>query len=158
MPEGGGQKSNAHRVGICLSFDYGTQHIGLALGEKRLSSARPLTVVTNRNGTPDWELIQSCVDQWDPSDLIVGWPLTEDGEEQSLCNHVRGFAKRLKRKFNLPVHFVDERFTSSAAQEHIRLMRQSGQRKRRSTHTDVDGVAAALILETWFSQHDERDG
>lgn len=158
MHDENNNNSSPQHTGTCLGFDYGTKHIGMAVGEQQLSSARPLTVAANRNGTPDWDLIQSCVEQWRPSDLIVGWPLTEEGEEQSLCDHVRGFAKRLKKKFNRPVHFIDERYTSSAAQEHIRTMRQSGQRKRRSTHSDVDSIAAALILETWFSRHDKHDG
>lgn len=144
-----------HKVGICLSFDYGTKHIGLAVGEHKLKSARPLGVVANRNGTPDWTSIRLYVEQWQPTDLVLGWPLSEDGTEQSLCNHVKGFAKRLEQTFDLPVRLVDERFSSTAAQEHIRSMRQSGQRTRRSKHTDVDSVAAALILETWFTQHCE---
>jgi putative Holliday junction resolvase len=53
------------------------------------------------------------------------------------------------------VHLVDERFSSVAAQEQIKSMRSSGQRTRRAKHTDVDSVAAALILETWFNHSRE---
>lgn len=144
-----------HAVGICLAFDYGTKHIGLAVGEHQMQSARPLGVIANRNGTPDWTAIKLFMEQWQPTDIVIGWPLTEDGDEQPLCNHVKGFAKRLRQAFNRPVHLVDERFSSMAAQEQIRSMRQSGQRTRRSKHTDVDSVAAALILETWFTQYSE---
>ena len=147
--------TTARPHGICLSFDYGTKNIGLAIGEAQLRSARPIAVIANRHGTPDWDMIRSQINQWQPSDLIVGWPLSEAGEEQALCNHIKGFIKRLEKTFQLPVHKVDERFSSNAAQEQIRLMRQSGQRKRRSKHTDIDSMAAALILETWFSQHCE---
>jgi len=146
---------NDHKFGICLAFDYGTRHIGVAVGEYQIKSARPLGVVANRNGTPDWTSIQQYIEQWQPTDLILGWPLTEDGQEQALCAHVKGFGKRLQKSFDRPVHFVDERFSSIAAQEQIRSMRQSGQRTRRSKHTDIDSVAAALIMETWFTQHRE---
>ncbi|MFK8081057.1 MAG: Holliday junction resolvase RuvX [Granulosicoccus sp.] len=143
------------QAGTCLAFDYGTRHIGVAVGEHQIQSARPLGVVANRNGTPDWASVHQHIEQWQPTDLILGWPLTEDGHEQALCNHVKGFAKRLRQMFDLPVHLVDERFSSNAAQEQIRSMRQSGQRTRRSKHTDIDSVAAALIMETWFTQHRE---
>ena len=139
-----------HVIGTCVSFDYGTKHIGMGIGDYRFGNSRPLAVVSNHNGTPDWQAITAHIEQWQPSDLVVGWPLTEDGREQPLCNHVKGFAKRLKQHFALPVHFADERFSSTAAQEQIRLMRSSGQRPRRSKHTDIDSVAAALILESWF--------
>ncbi|MFK7857484.1 MAG: Holliday junction resolvase RuvX [Granulosicoccus sp.] len=147
--------NNRRKVGTCLAFDYGTRHIGMAVGEYQMQSARPLGVIANRNGTPDWPSIQHHIEEWQPTDLILGWPLTEDGQEQPLCDHIKGFAKRLEQNFERPVHFVDERFSSVAAQEQIRSMRQSGQRTRRSKHTDVDSVAAAIIMETWFTQHRE---
>jgi len=139
-----------HVIGTCVAFDYGTRHIGLGIGDYRFRSSRPLAVVSNNNGTPDWQAINTHIEQWQPTDLIIGWPLTEDGEEQPLCNHIKGFAKRLKQHYSLPVHFTDERYSSMAAQERIRQMRSTGQRTRRSKHTDVDSVAAALILERWF--------
>ncbi len=143
--------STTTTVGTCLCFDYGSKRIGTAIGEAQLQSSRPLEVVTNTNGTPDWSAIDSLVEQWRPTDLIVGWPLTEDGEEQAITHHVRGFIKRLKKRFGLPVHLCDERFSSMAAQEVIRQQRRSGQRRRKTRHGDVDKVAAALILESWFS-------
>ena len=139
------------RAGVCLSLDYGSRNIGVAIGEYQIQSARPLGVIANRNGTPDWQALDAFIEQWQPIDIILGWPLTESGEEQALCNHIKGFAKRLKHRSGLPVHFVDERFSSNAAQDEIRSMRRSGQRVRRSKHSDVDSVAAALILETWFN-------
>ena len=148
-------ETDQHVIGSCLAFDYGTKHIGIAIGEFQFKSARPLGTVTNNNGTPDWQSIRQYVEQWQPTDLVLGWPLTEDGDEQPLCNHVRGFAKRLRHNFDLPVHLSDERFSSVAAQEQIRTMRSSGQRTKRSRHADVDSVAAALILENWFTQHCE---
>ena len=138
-------------IGTCLAFDYGSKRIGTAIGEATVTSTRPLTVVANINGTPDWEAIDQLIGEWQPSDLVVGWPLTENGEMQPLTHHVAGFIKRLEKRYSLPVHKADERFSSMAAQEEIRRQRASGQRKRKSRHEDVDTVAAALILETWFT-------
>lgn len=134
----------------CIGFDYGTKRIGVAIGDLLLYTARPLTTVRNINGTPDWPTIDPLVEEWKPSQLIVGWPLTEDGEEQPLCNHVNGFIKMLKKQYAIPVSTCDERFSSNAAQQLIKGLRQSGQRKRKTQHSDVDSVAAALILESWF--------
>ena len=119
--------------------------------EARLGSARPLNVVSNVNGTPDWPAIDRLIASWTPTDLVVGWPRSEAGEEQAITHDVRGFIRRLEKRYSLPVHKTDERFSSIAAQEEIRHQRQSGQRRRRTRQGDVDPVAAALILESWFS-------
>lgn len=158
MPDTTGRTQQSNGVkqaaGTCLAFDYGCKRIGTAIGEACIQSSQPLSVINNVHGTPDWQAITALIDQWQPTDLIVGWPLNEAGTEQAITAHVRGFIKRLEQRFKLPVHKVDERFSSVAAQESIRSMRQSGQRKRRTSHGDVDTVAAALILETWFNNHE----
>ena len=142
-------------IGTCIGFDFGTRRIGIAIGEYRLQKATPLGVVTNNNGTPDWPSIDKYMEQWQPSDIIVGWPLTEDLQEQTITHHVKGFIKRLVKRYDLPVHKADERFSSMAAQDEIKKMRSSGQRKRKTTHSDVDTRAAALILESWFAMGPE---
>lgn len=157
MPDSHIPDSTTQSAGTCLAFDYGSKRIGTAIGEARMQSARPLSVVSNVHGTPDWQSIADLVDQWQPTDLIVGWPLDDTGSEQAITAHVRGFIKRLEQRFELPVHKVDERFSSIAAQESIRSMRQSGQRKRRASHGDVDTVAAALILESWFTHREHSN-
>lgn len=138
--------------GTCVSFDYGSKRIGTAVGESSLQTAQPLQVVHNKNGTPDWIAIDSLLAEWQPIALVVGWPLTLDDEEQSITSHVRGFIKRLQKRYQLPVYKADERFSSMAAQEQLKQMRHSGQRKRKTSHADIDTLAAALILESWFSE------
>jgi putative Holliday junction resolvase len=138
---------------ICLAFDYGTKRIGIAVGNSRLQTTQPLCVVVNRNGTPDWKTIDAQISDWEPTVLIVGWPLDHSGKETALCDHVRGFSTRLKKRYQLPVELADERYSSMAAQDEIRTLRQRGQMTRQSTHGDVDKMAAAFLLETWFSTH-----
>ena len=153
MPEqrtGAVSEQAPHITGTCLAFDFGTRRIGTAVGESQLQTAQPLSVIANHNGRPDWLAIDQLLLEWNPSHLVVGWPLTENGERQSITAHVNGFIKRLEKRYALPVHKADERYSSMAAQEEIKRLRHSGQRKRKSTHSDVDRMAAALILESWF--------
>jgi len=135
-----------------LGFDYGAKRIGVAVGNTLLGTAEPLTEVKNTNGTPDWASIEALIQEWQPSALIVGWPLTVDGEMQEITHHVKGFAKRLERLFELPVHKSDERYSSRAAQEINKSMRARGQRTKQTSHADIDTLAAALILESWFEK------
>lgn len=141
-----------HNHSSCISFDYGLRRIGVAVGNESLQTARPLTVVSNNNGTPDWASIDKLIATWQPAYIVLGWPLTLDGNEQAICTQIKGFAKRLRSRFSVEVHFTDERFSSIAAQDKIRQMRSSGQRRKRTQKGDIDSVAAAIILESWFAR------
>lgn len=81
---------------------------------------------------------------------MVGIPLTIEGEAQDITRHALGFLKRLKKRYKLPVFDADERFSSMQAQQELQKMRARGQRGK-TQHADVDTLAAALILERWFS-------
>lgn len=127
--------------------------IGVAVGNSLTATASPLEAIGNRNGTPDWPAISRLIEHWQPNELIVGLPLTIDGEEQIITAHVKGFIKALKKRYDLPVQEADERFSSVAAQKALANMRASGQRKRRVSKGDIDSMAATLILQGWFTEN-----
>lgn len=142
--------TTTHSHGDYLCFDYGTVRIGMAIGNTLLGTAQPLTVVANNSGTPDWPTIEKAMLEWAPAGLVVGIPLTLDGEAQEITQHARGFLRRLKKRYKVPVFSADERFSSMEAQQELKKMRARGQRGK-TQHADVDTLAAALILERWFS-------
>jgi putative Holliday junction resolvase len=135
-----------------MAFDYGSRRIGVAVGETLTGTTQPLSIVGNTNGTPDWQAIDKLMIEWQPVLLVVGWPLTVSGEEQDITAHVRGFMKKLVSRTALQVFAADERFSSMTAQTELKRQRSSGQRRRKTSHADVDTVAAALILESWLQK------
>jgi len=86
-----------------------------------------------------------------PARLIVGAPYNEDGSDAAITTLARRFAAELERRFALPVHLVDERFSSREASESLRARRASGERRRRVQKADIDSAAAAVILGRWFA-------
>lgn len=144
--------SNSCPSGDYLSFDYGTVRIGIAVGNTLTGTAQPLGVVTNHSGTPEWDKIDKLVQEWQPAGLVVGVPLTLDGEAQDITHHARGFLKRLKKRYARPVFSADEQFSSMEAQRELQKMRARGQQGK-TQHADVDKLAAALILERWFASN-----
>lgn len=138
--------------GLWLGFDFGLKRIGVAKGTVHLGTADPLASVRNTNGTPDWAVLDGIVSEWQPVGLVVGLPLTADGEMQSIAYEAKGFGKRCAKRFSLPVHWMDERYSSIQASETLAQLRQSGQRRKRTRKEDVDTLAAALILERWFAR------
>jgi len=138
--------------GVWLGIDFGEKRIGLAVGNTQLGTAEPHSVMRNINGTPEWATLDALVHEWQPVGLVLGLPLDADGESQQITNAARGFAKRCRARYPIPLQWMDERYSSMQASETLAQLRRSGQRKKRTRKEDVDTLAAALILERWFAQ------
>ena len=135
-----------------LGFDFGEKRIGVAVGQSATGTANPLCVVRNINGRPEWIDIDSLINEWKPTALVVGWPLTEDGGQQRQSLLAKSFGKHLRRRYALDVHLCDERYSSIEASRIIASNRKDNNR-RRASKEDTDKIAAALILEQWLSLH-----
>ena len=120
-----------------LAFDFGLKRIGVAVGEPELRSAHPLPAVSQ------FSQVEALVEQWSPGQLVVGVPTSVDGRAHAMTRQAEDFARRLERRFKLPVTRVDERFTSVEAQSRLRGI--AGKKA-------IDSVAAQLILEQYFDE------
>lgn len=135
--------------GILLGFDYGTRRIGVAVGDRLTGGARPLPSLFNRR-TPDWHALTALLRSWQPQACVVGLPLDRDGGRQSITWQAEAFAEQLRRRYGVPVHLCDERFSSRAADDELRTARGDGRIRRRLRKGDRDGMAARLILEQYL--------
>lgn len=129
--------------GPVLGFDYGDKRIGIAIGEALTRSARPLATVGQ-----DWPRIEALLREWRPSACVVGLPLTADGGEQPVTTRARQFAAALRKRAGVPVHTCDERHSSLAAASEIKIRRAEGRGA-----SQIDAVAACLILEQWLNRN-----
>jgi putative Holliday junction resolvase len=130
-----------------LGFDYGRKRIGVALGQSVTRTASSLETLVARDGQPDWHAVERIVHAWQPAALIVGLPLALDGSEQDTTSEARRFARRLEGRFHLPVYLVDERLTSREAEYTIKTQPDKDS-------SDIDQIAAQIILQTWFDNTD----
>lgn len=135
---------------VYIGFDFGYKRIGVAVGQRLTCSATPLSTIHAKLGVPDWSVVQKVISQWNPHALIVGIPTCIDGSELYTTSASRRFAKQLRKHFALPVHLVDERLSTMEARG--QLFEQGGYRKIKQT--EVDSIAACVILEQWL-QHPE---
>ena len=132
-------------MGTLLGFDFGTEKIGIAVGQTLTGTANPLLTLRYVRQKPDWDGIARLIAEWQPEALVVGLPMEMSDTEAEIAPRARRFARQLEGRFHLPVHLADERLTSREA------WRQLG----KAAHQDlarVDAVAAQLILETWLEQ------
>jgi putative Holliday junction resolvase len=134
---------------LILGFDYGTRRVGVACGNTLTHSARPLKTLS-RGSLPPWGDIASLVNEFSPSQFVVGLPYNMDGTETTLTPEVRQFADELGTRFKVPVALVDERLSSRAAEAELRDARAHGRMRKRVTHGDVDMTAAKVLVEQWL--------
>jgi putative pre-16S rRNA nuclease len=124
---------------VFLCFDHGEKRIGVAVGQSITATASPLETLACKNGRPDWQEITRLIRQWQPSDFVVGKPLTMQGERQEATEAAERFSRQLHGRFHLPVHLADERLSSVEA------------RHRLQDTYNIDHHAAQLILESWLA-------
>jgi putative Holliday junction resolvase len=118
-----------------LSFDYGTRRVGVATGNTLLCQAQPLKTVA-AEGDARFAVIAGLIKEWQPAALVVGVPFHPDGAEHDNTLRARRFARQLHGRFKLPVHEVDERYTTTEAHA--------------MGAADADAAAAAIILDQYF--------
>ena len=125
-----------------LAFDFGTRRVGVASGNTLLRQARDLKTIA-AEGAARFDAIARLIAEWQPDALVVGVPFHPDGAEHDNTRRARRFARQLHGRFRLPVHEVDERYTTTEALA-------AGAR-------DADAAAAALILEQHLRNLPEDD-
>ncbi len=134
--------------GTLLAFDFGTQRIGIAVGNTLLRRANPLTTIHEEKTDARFAKIAALIAEWQPCTLIVGLPCNDDGTPHELTALCRRFANRLKGRFNLPVILLDERYTSLAASAQLNEEGIHGMKQKAL----LDQYAAQQILQAYFDE------
>lgn len=114
MPEAAHAAVAPARPRTLLAFDYGTRRVGVAVGNTLLDTAEPLATI-DAAGDARLAAIDRLVAEWQPAELVVGVPRHPDGAEHDNTRRARAFARRLQARFALPVHEVDERYSTTEA-------------------------------------------
>ncbi len=137
---------------VCvLGFDVGARRIGVAVGNTLSRTARAIAMVAARDDGPDWNAVAALVREWRPDRLVVGEPLTLDGEAQPATHMARRFAREAESRFALPVDLIDERSSSREADRRFAEKRRAGQARRRDAQA-LDALAAQIIVERWLGE------
>jgi len=146
---------------VVLGFDYGEKRIGLAVGNTLTGSARPLTILENRSVVYRFAEIGKVIAEWRPAVLVVGLPFHPDGAPHEMTQLAKRFGNQLNGRFNVPVVWVDERYTSVEARQLAREAGQGGGRGRGGSGGSagqrggrgprIDDAAASLILQQYLN-------
>jgi putative Holliday junction resolvase len=124
--------------------DWGRKRFGVAVSDPGRLIAQPLATLTRREGkrapiTPLLDMIRAH----GVTELVVGLPLSLEGEEGEAAAEVRAFGDALARRAGLPLTFWDERLSTALA---LRTARAAGV-KDRDSRDRIDQMAAVAILQ-----------
>lgn len=136
-------------MGRILALDYGKKRIGVALSDPTRTIASPHATFARREGKrPPWPELRKIVDAQEVEEFVVGLPLSLEGEEGEWAAEVRAFGAEVSRRFERPVHWVDERLSSVMATRAVRGM--GLKRSAREEKERIDAAAAAIILQAYL--------
>lgn len=123
---------NAHTF---LAFDYGLKRTGVASGNTISRTASPQATI-KAEGDARFVQIAARIQEWQPNALVVGVPYHPNGAAHDNTARALKFARQLRGRFNLPVHEVDERYSTTEAHSF--------------GAKDADAASACIILEQFL--------
>jgi putative Holliday junction resolvase len=129
-----------------LGLDVGDVRIGVALSDPLGITAQRLTVLERKALAKDIGMVRDLITQHEVTRVVMGLPLTMQGERGIQAQKVEAFAAALERTGTVPITFVDERLTTVQGERVLREIGTPG-RKRKQV---IDQIAAQLILQQFL--------
>ncbi|PIQ19949.1 MAG: Holliday junction resolvase RuvX [Cytophagales bacterium CG18_big_fil_WC_8_21_14_2_50_42_9] len=136
-------------MGRVVAIDYGNKRVGIAVTDPLKLIATPLDTVHAKDIL---DFLKAYTQKEAVEAFVVGMPKNLDNNPTDVTSAVVGFVRKLKKELpDIPVHTVDERFTSKMA---FQAMIDGGLKKKdRRNKETVDKVSATIILQSYLTQH-----
>ena len=135
-----------------LGLDLGSKTVGVAVSDSLFMTAQPLETITRTQQSKlrkTLARIGELIAEYEPESIVLGLPLNMDGSEGERCEKSREFADMLKKRFSLPVIFVNEQLTTVAADEILAEMEVPAADRKQY----IDKIAAAIILQDYINSN-----
>jgi putative Holliday junction resolvase len=127
-----------------LGLDVGRKTIGLAVSDSDMKIATTVGTIRRSKFTKDVKNLDAIITERQVNGLVLGLPISMDGNEGPACQSVRQFAINLDNILEIGITFWDERLSTSAV-ERLLIKEADLSRSRRSEI--IDKMAAAYILQ-----------
>ncbi len=129
-----------------LSIDYGRKRTGLAVTD-------PLQIIANGLATVStsklFDFLKSYVEHETVERIVIGKPMQTNGLPSENLQRVQEFVNRWKKVYgNIPIEYVDERYTSVLA--HKTMLEGGLRKKARQNKALVDEISATIILQSYL--------
>ncbi len=125
-----------------MSIDFGTQKIGVAVGQTITRTSTPLEVIKYKTQDYLWRSLEDIISEWKPELILIGYPINMDGSESEMSKKSNNFRVIVEKRFNVKTELIDERLSSFQAKD---LQNKDG--------SNIDSLAAKIILDSWMEHH-----
>jgi len=150
-----------------MALDVGDARIGVAVCDPTGFLASPYTTIyVSQNEQRNWNTIQKLLEETEAEGIVIGLPISLDGQIHAQGQKIQSFAERLLPHISIPLTFWDERLSTVEAKRlraHVAIgsaprggtrQRRAGanrvQSKRRQRGHEIDALAAAVILQEYL--------
>lgn len=155
-----------------MALDVGEVRIGVAVSDATGFLASPYTTLhISRDEAQTWQAIQRLIAETDVEGLVVGLPISLDGEIHAQGKRVQAFTERLKQHVSIPIALWDERLSTVEAERlllereqveqkrrHRPIRGRKQQTRRRRRNQEVDALAATVILQEYLDHQASKAG
>lgn len=129
-----------------MGLDYGDVRIGIAVSDIMGMIASSVGVVSGRDEEKRLLELDRYIKEYNPSVIVVGYPLNMNGTVGPRAEKSIEFKKVLEEKYDAEVVLWDERLSSMAAHRTLEECGVSGKKRTGK----VDPLAAAFILQGYL--------
>ena len=133
---------------VIVALDIGEARIGVAASDELEVIATPRTLIRRKTTAGALEAVAQEIARAEAQLVVVGLPVSFDGQLHGQARAIQTFAEKLRRRLNVPLIYADETLSSVRAEERLR---QAGVRPERLRER-IDAEAAAIILEDVLEQ------
>jgi len=133
---------------IVLALDVGAKRIGVAVSDELELLASPRAMIRRQSTEQALVAIAHVVSESGAGLVVVGLPISFDGQLHAQARTIQAFAERLRKRLNVPVVYADESLSSVRAEEQLRAAGVRAERIRER----LDSAAAAVILQDYLDQ------
>lgn len=129
-----------------LGIDFGIKRVGLALSDPTGTLCSPYKTIERTTRQALFDELLEIVHKESVEAVVVGLPLSLDGEDTMTTRQARNFAESLGRRTQVPIHLWDERLSSAEAEQELEMAGVFGKKRRQA----LDSQAAVIILRSWL--------
>ena len=126
-----------------LGLDFGDKTIGIAVSDKTYNIASPIKTIKRKSIEKDIIELSNIFQEYNVGGVVIGLPLSLNGEENERTKKVRDFASQIVKLHNLKVTFFDERYSSDVIFKELRKHSLSITKIKKK----IDQQAASYILQ-----------
>lgn len=131
---------------VMIGLDVGQARIGVAICDELEMMATPYTLIRRKSTALAIEAIARVVNERRAEQVVIGLPVSFDGQLHQQARSVLAFGDRLRGHLDVPIVYADETLSTVRAEE---ALRAAGVRPDRIRER-IDAAAAAVILQEYL--------